>query len=124
MSESALDAIISADIGGAATSAIVCLTDWSIYYEYELRMFWKIMDYDLAPKMRPEYSAIYWPLLEIGDFSRIKGAFYIMMAFEFSGCILFNRPDVSLCVDDGEVLASSSDEGMLTALHGSIRSDR
>jgi hypothetical protein len=108
LSESMIGGILSPGKDVYETSVIVSLLDWPIYYAYELQMFWKILDCDIVPGQRPEFSAIYWPRVDARDVNRIKAAFFVMMAFEFTGVILINDPNASILVDDGEIVCSST----------------
>jgi len=112
ISEVLVDRLCADIVDGAPKAAVLWLEDWSIFYAYQLRLFWSNLGFELEEGERPEYSLSYWPSVDAATRNKIKAAYFIMMAFEFSGCILMQGPESAICVDDGEIIVVGGDESI------------
>jgi len=109
LSEALIDSIVSEMGDEASPAAIVWLCDWSIYYRYELRVFGSVIGHDLIDEGLPAFQAICWDSLDRDGVEQIKALFFVMMAFEFSGVILFRKPSTGICLNDGELFVATED---------------
>lgn len=112
LSEFVIERLFRKTCGRSSGRAILWPKDWSIFYEYELRLFWKNLSHELKPGESPMYSAAYWSSIDSQTLDKLKAAYFMMMAFEFSGCILMEEPQSALLVDDGTATVLGGNAGL------------